>query len=139
MTLSKKVAEKQHQPRILSVKWMFLCKKIAIIEDITVAGFVTGFLFFFFPAWFLLFKLEREDSYLFGVCEDFFKSDQWTRFWSQETIGAHFIFSVIKVQLTSEQLHFWAFSSHSRFLGNFSPIFSLQYTFLMNLHSPLFC
>ena len=72
MLLSKKVTEKQHQPRILSVKWMFLCKKIAIIEDITVAGFVTGF-FFFPPTWFLLFKLEKEDSYLFGVCEDFFQ------------------------------------------------------------------
>lgn len=48
MPLSKKVAEKQNQPRILSVKWMSLCKKIAIIEDITVAGFIAGL--FFFPS-----------------------------------------------------------------------------------------
>ena len=69
MPLSQKVTEKQHQARILSVKWMFLCKTVAITEDITVVGSVAGL--FFFSTWFLLFRLQREHSYFFGVCEDF--------------------------------------------------------------------
>lgn len=73
MPLSKKVTDERHQPRILRVKWTFLCKKIAMIEDITVAGFIAGLFFFFPPAWFLLFKLEKEDSYLSGVYKDFFQ------------------------------------------------------------------
>lgn len=140
MPLSKKVTEERHQPRILCVKWTFLCKKIAMIEDITVAGFVAGlFFFFFFPQLgFCCLTQKRKILTFLVYVKIFFRSDQWTRFWSQDTFSAHFVSSVVKVQLTSEQRHFWSFSSHSRFLGNFPPIFSLYYTFLMNLHSPLF-